>query len=72
MKNGTLDELTYTLKYDNASVTLSTTAQNAKSVTAAGVHNDSSEVSISYTGKNAEDMVEGTYSDTLTFTIAAN
>lgn len=62
----------YTMKYAGSSVTLSTTAQVAKTAATAGVFNESSNVEISYTGKPASQMVQGTYSDTVTFEIAAN
>lgn len=62
----------YTLKYNNASVNLSTPAGQAFTYATALVANNVRDVSISYTGVPAENMVEGTYADTVTFTIASN
>ena len=73
LKNGTLDSLAYTLKYDGQAVDLSSgNAVEAKNSATAAVINTSSDVQISYTGKPAAEMVQGDYTDTLTFTISAN
>ena len=73
LKNGSLDSLAYQISYDGGSlVSPTTTDQEVKTVISAGVYDVSSDVDISYTGKPATDMVEGTYSDTLVFTISAN
>lgn len=73
LKNGTIDSLAYTLKYAGSSVDLSSgTAAVAKTDNSAAVINATSDVEISYTGKPAAEMVQGEYSDTLTFTISAN
>lgn len=72
LKNGQLDQLSYTLRYDNSNITLGNSAVVAKTHGSGGVVSDQSEVKISYTGKPATQMIQGTYSDTLTFTISAN
>lgn len=72
LKNGSLDQVGYSLSYDGTPVTLSTTDQTAKNVASGGVYNHDSDVEISYTGTAAASLVEGTYSDTVTFTIQAN
>lgn len=73
LKNGTIDSLTYTAKYNGTSVTLSTTAQTVTNTTSGtGLVNVTKPVVISYTGQAPDTMMAGTYSDTLTFTIAAN
>ena len=73
LKNGTLGSLAYTAKYNNAAVTLSTTAATiTTSGASTAVVNVSKPLAISYTGVPAASMMQGTYSDTLTFTITAN
>lgn len=73
LENGALDSLAYQISYDGGSAISPTTAdQDVKTVSTAGVYDADSDVNISYTGKPAAQMVEGTYSDTLTFTISAN
>ncbi|WP_127716070.1 fimbrial protein [Halobacteriovorax sp. HLS] len=73
LKNGTADQVDYTLSYGNSgALTLTTTDQVAKSVTTAGTYNVDTDVDISYTGSPAAELVQGTYSDTVTFTIQAN
>ena len=73
LKNGTLGSLAYTARYNNAAVTLSSTAV---AITTSGattaVVNLTKPLTVSYTGVAASDMMQGTYSDTLTFTITAN
>ena len=72
LKNGALDQLAYTITYDGGSaVTLTTTDQVVKTVSTAGLHDNDSDVDITYTGKPAAQMIVGTYTDTITFTIAA-
>lgn len=72
LKNGA-SGLAYTAKYNNVSVSLSTTP----SVITTGAPSNSvvnvvKPFTISYTGAAADTMLAGTYSDTLTFTISAN
>lgn len=72
LKNGSLDQLAYQISYDGGSmVTLTTSDQTVKTQSTAGVYDYDADVDIAYTGKAAAEMVEGTYSDTVTFTIAA-
>lgn len=73
LKNGSLGQVTYTAKYNGSAVTL---AASPQTVTTQGsqsaVVNVVKNFAISYTGTAAQDLMVGTYSDTLTFTIAAN
>lgn len=62
----------YSLKYNNNAVNLSTPAGQAFTYATALIANNVRDVTISYTGVPAENMVEGTYVDTVTFTIASN
>lgn len=62
----------YTMKYDGSAVSLTTAAGTTITDSAANAVNLNKSVSISYTGVAEELMVEGTYNDTVTFTIAAN
>ena len=72
LKNGT-SALAYTAKYNNVTVTLSATATTVTtSPPSTAVVNVVKPFTVSYTGAAAETMTAGTYSDTLTFTIAAN
>ena len=72
LKNGS-SGLAYTAKYNNVAVNLTvlpTTVTNA--APSNNVVNVVKPLTISYTGAAAKTMIAGTYSDTLTFTIAAN
>lgn len=62
----------YTMKLDGAPIGLTTSTGSifTRAVTATPV-NVNRNVTISYTGKAIENMTEGTYSDTVTFNIAA-
>lgn len=60
----------YTLKY--AGVALNLASPVVQSYTTAASVNVSKDLTISYTGVPAEDMIAGDYTDTVTFTIAAN
>lgn len=60
----------YTLKYNGASVNLAT--GQVVTYGPAIVANVNRDVHIAYTGIPNENMVEGTYTDTITFTIASN
>ncbi len=68
----TSDFVSYTARYNGNAVTLSTTPQSIFNQAAAGAYNVSKNFDISYTGQTAANLVEGNYSDTLTFTIQAN
>ena len=60
----------YTLRYNNSAVNLAS-AQTITYSSAASV-NANRDVDISYTGVPHENLIEGNYQDTITFTIAAN
>lgn len=62
------NEVAYTMKLDAAAVTL--TAPTVLNFT--GLAPFSKDVNISYTGVDAADYKEGNYTDTVTFSIAAN
>lgn len=73
LKNGSLDSLAYEIAYGGGSFVSPTTVDQAvKTQNVADVYDVDSDVLIRYTGKPAVEMVEGEYSDTLTFTISAN
>lgn len=77
LNNGTLvreggtEAFTYTMKYDGTLVDLTSSTPLVRSSTATAV-NSSNPVKISYRGIPNEEMVAGVYTDTITFTIAAN
>lgn len=62
----------YTLKYGGAAVGLSTSAGTTFTNSAGSIVNVNNDINVSYTGVAAESMVEGTYQDTVTLSIAAN
>lgn len=72
LKNGSVDDIAYTMKYDGSPVSLSTSDTEVKNESTGGVYNYASDVEISYTGVPAASLTQGTYSDTVTFTIQAN
>ncbi|WP_290730469.1 fimbrial protein [Halobacteriovorax sp. JY17] len=72
LKNGSLDQVDYTLKYDGTAVSLSQSDTEVKNESTGGVYNHASDVEISYTGQPAASLTQGTYSDTVTFTIQVN
>lgn len=73
LKNGALDSLGYEISYGGGSFVAPTTVdQTVKTQNTADVYDVDSDVNIRYTGKPAVEMVEGDYTDTLTFTISAN
>lgn len=73
LKNGGLGEVTYTARYNSAAVSLTVTPVTITSQGAqTSVVNISKNFDISYTGIPAVNLMAGAYSDTLTFTIAAN
>lgn len=63
--------VTYTMTYDGAGVNL-LIADEVKTVSTSGLHDNNSPVEIMYTGAPHETRVEGNYTDTVTFTIAVN
>lgn len=70
VRSGGSETFAYTMKYDGDSVDLSATDTfNNAAASVVAVNKD---VTISYTGQDAETMVAGDYEDTVTFTIAAN
>lgn len=73
LKNGSLDEVAYTMKYGGTAVSLSTTDTEVKNVSTGGVYDVDSDVSVSLTGSgSAAALTQGTYTDTVTFTIQVN
>lgn len=66
------DVFAYSLKYNGAAVSLNSSSGTTFSNSSASSVNVDKSVTISYNGAAAESMVEGTYADTVTFTIAAN
>lgn len=71
LKNGTLDETSYQVSYNNGSpVTLTTTPTTVKTVSSmVSMGTVSSDVKVSVTAK--PDALVGTYTDTITVTIGA-
>lgn len=65
------ETLTYTLKYGGSAVALASATDVVVS-SSAGLANTNKDVTISYTGAATDTMVQGTYEDTVSFTIAAN
>ena len=73
LKNGTLGQVPYTAKYNGTAVTLSTSPQTITTQgTQTAIVNTVKNFAISFAANAAEDLMVGTYSDTLTFTISAN
>lgn len=64
------EQFPYTLSYDGSALDLSSDVEQVHSSAAAVAA--SKDLEISYTGVDPEDMVEGDYTDTITFSIAAN
>lgn len=62
----------YTMKYNNVAVNLSAPAGTTFTTPSPLPANINKNINISYTGVAQETMVEGTYSDVVTFTIASN
>lgn len=62
---------TYTMKLDGSNVSLSTAAGTVFTRSQTVPVTVSRNITISYTGKSVETMIEGTYSDTVTLDIAA-
>jgi hypothetical protein len=73
LNNAGLDSVDYTIGYNNGGhISLTTENQEVKENTVGGVISANSDVDIAYTGKAAALLVQGTYSDTVTFTIQSN
>lgn len=72
VRSGGTENLAYTMKYNGVAVNLATANAQVTNVATAGAVNTSKPVTISYTGVAAASMVDGTYLDTVTLTIAAN
>jgi len=70
VRDGGSEQFAYSLSYDGSSLDLSNSVEQTHS-SAAAVNSDK-DVTISYTGIDAEEMVQGDYSDVVTFAIAAN
>lgn len=70
-QDDTTQSVTYSMTYDGNAVNLATVS-DVKTVSAPGVYDDNSDVKIAYTGAPHESRVEGSYTDTITFTISAN
>lgn len=68
LKNGTF-QFSYTLGYNSQQLNLTSPQTQTYAV---GAHNVQKDVTISYTGQAQETLVAGDYTDTVTFTIAAN
>lgn len=68
--SGATEVFPYTIKYNGVNAPVNTVAgyTTTSNTILANVNKD---LTIAYTGVPAESMVEGTYADTLTFTIAA-
>lgn len=72
LKNGTLGSVAYTAKYGTTAVTLSATPQQITSSPVATVPvNVVKQFKVSYAGVDSATMMQGTYSDALTFTISS-
>lgn len=66
------DVFSYTLKYNGSAVNLSSAIGATITNSTVGAANVNKDVTVSYTGIAPEQMVEGTYADTVTFSISAN
>ncbi len=65
--------ISYTAKYNTSGVTLSSTPQTITNVTSqSSPITTTKNFNISYTGADELDLMQGVYSDTLTFSIVAN
>lgn len=62
----------YSMKYNGAVVNLSTVSGTTFTTASPLPANVNKNINVSYTGVPQESMVEGTYSDVVTFTIASN
>lgn len=72
LKNGAVGQVAYTAKYNGTAATLSAIPQTVTTAGPSGtVVNVLKNFQITYTGQPAGSLMQGTYSDTLTFTITA-
>lgn len=71
VRSGGSEKFTYTLKYDNQQIALTGNSVDVRNSQPelSGKHRN---VSISYTGVPASQMISGEYTDNVVFTIAAN
>lgn len=65
------DVFSYSLKYGGSSVGLSTVAGSVFTNPSASIVNVNKDLNVSYTGVTPESMIEGSYQDTLTLSIAS-
>jgi hypothetical protein len=65
------DAVKYKIKYGGKNSSLSSSRKEVANVKFSDTKEKVKDVRISYSGKKAETMISGTYSDTLTFTIEA-
>lgn len=73
LKNGLVDSIPYTAGYNGTSFSLSSTpVVISNNGSTNSVVNVTKPLTINYTGVSHVDKMDGTYSDTLTFTIIAN
>ena len=73
LDNSGLDSIAYTIGYGGAGhVSLTTVDQEIKNNSTGGVISESSDVDVAYIGKAASALVQGVYSDTVTFSIQSN
>lgn len=73
LKNGAVGSIAYTARYNAVSFALTVTPVTITTVAGSvAVVNVTKSLTISYTGTPSASNMSGTYSDTLTFTIAAN
>ncbi len=71
LTNGSLSSVPYSLWYDNINLDMASGTIQAKSVsTVSATHTDSSNVEITFSGSS--DLLQGEYSDTITFVISTN
>lgn len=72
LKNGTDDEVLYSLTYDGQSLLLDGSDEIVYANERALGNGEVRDIAISYTGEDEENLVSGDYTDTVTFTISAN
>ena len=73
LKNGALGSIAYTAKYNSVSFSLTVSPVVITNVlSSVSVVNVTKPLTISYTGTPAVSLMNGTYSDTITFSIIAN
>lgn len=72
LKNGTDDEVAYTLKYGSTSLVLDGSDEIVYANQRALGAGETRDIKISYTGQAEEELVSGDYTDTVTFVISAN